>query len=210
VLFRTVLSFSLEIEGVAPWRRAGLSGTGAVERAGGPAGPVQLALCSEVRPAGQVVRRSCPGAGRGMKMASTNPTRANPPMTTSATANGVPPGIAAPTRTEPASATPSEEPRFDTLRDTLEMSPWTASGELDCTRLTDAVSMIPIPAPIRNRPGMKVQTAESSRAIHSRRPSPTTVSPKPPRISRRWECQWASRSAMADVASTPIVAGSTA
>jgi uncharacterized membrane protein len=41
VLIRTVLSFSLEIEieGVAPWRRASMSGTGqiarAIERAGG-------------------------------------------------------------------------------------------------------------------------------------------------------------------------------
>jgi uncharacterized membrane protein len=47
VLIRTVLSFSLEIEieGVAPWRRAGMSGAAhiarAVETAGRPAGPVQ-------------------------------------------------------------------------------------------------------------------------------------------------------------------------
>ena len=47
LLIRTILSFSLEveIEGVAPWRRAGMSGAGriarAAERAGGPADPVQ-------------------------------------------------------------------------------------------------------------------------------------------------------------------------
>ena len=47
VLIRTVLSFSLEIEieGVAPWRRAAMSGAGhiarAVRDAGGPADPVQ-------------------------------------------------------------------------------------------------------------------------------------------------------------------------
>jgi uncharacterized membrane protein len=47
VLIRTILSFSLEveIEGVVPWRRAGMSGAGriarAAERAGGPADPVQ-------------------------------------------------------------------------------------------------------------------------------------------------------------------------
>jgi uncharacterized membrane protein len=37
VLIRTVLSFSLEIEieGVAPWRRAGLSGAGHIARAAG-------------------------------------------------------------------------------------------------------------------------------------------------------------------------------
>ena len=45
VLIRTVLSFSLEIEieGVAPWRRAGMTGAGqiarAIGRAGGPADP---------------------------------------------------------------------------------------------------------------------------------------------------------------------------
>jgi uncharacterized membrane protein len=45
VLIRTVLSFSLEIEieGVAPWRRAAVSGAGhiirAVERSGGPSRP---------------------------------------------------------------------------------------------------------------------------------------------------------------------------
>jgi uncharacterized membrane protein len=47
VLIRTILSFSLEveIEGVVPWRRAGMSGAGriarAAQRAGGPADPVQ-------------------------------------------------------------------------------------------------------------------------------------------------------------------------
>jgi uncharacterized membrane protein len=41
VLIRTVLSFSLEIEieGVAPWRRAALQGSRDAGRADGPAGP---------------------------------------------------------------------------------------------------------------------------------------------------------------------------
>jgi uncharacterized membrane protein len=41
VLIRTVLSFSLEteIEGVAPWRRAAMSGAGRVRRAARRAGP---------------------------------------------------------------------------------------------------------------------------------------------------------------------------
>src|SRR4029079_10389329 len=63
-----------------------------------------------------------------------------------------PPGMAPATR-EPAIATPSEEPRLETLRDTPEMAPWTFSGHADCNRLTDAVSMIPTPTPMRNRPG---------------------------------------------------------
>jgi uncharacterized membrane protein len=43
VLIRTVLSFSLEIEieGVAPWRRAALERLRAADRAGGPADPGQ-------------------------------------------------------------------------------------------------------------------------------------------------------------------------
>ena len=47
VLIRTVLSFSLEIEieGVAPWRRAGMTGAGqitrAIQRAGDSADPAQ-------------------------------------------------------------------------------------------------------------------------------------------------------------------------
>jgi uncharacterized membrane protein len=47
VLIRTVLSFSLEIEieGVAPWRRAGMTGAGhlarAIERAGAPTDPAK-------------------------------------------------------------------------------------------------------------------------------------------------------------------------
>jgi uncharacterized membrane protein len=47
VLIRTMLSFSLEIEieGIAPWRRAGMTGAGhlarAIERAGAPADPAQ-------------------------------------------------------------------------------------------------------------------------------------------------------------------------
>jgi uncharacterized membrane protein len=46
VFIRTVLSFSLEIEieGVAPWRRAGMTGAGqigrAIERSGAPADPL--------------------------------------------------------------------------------------------------------------------------------------------------------------------------
>jgi hypothetical protein len=47
VLIRTMLSFSLEIEieGVAPWRRAGMTSAGhlsrVIERAGAPADPAQ-------------------------------------------------------------------------------------------------------------------------------------------------------------------------
>src|SRR4051812_21630862 len=98
---------------------------------------------------------------RGRRSAATQPTTANAPTTVRAVRNGGLPRADAATSTEPAIATPSEEPRFDTLRDTPEMSPWTVSGQADCTTLTEAVSMAPTPNPMRNRPGQKVQTAES-------------------------------------------------
>ncbi len=101
------------------------------------------------------------------------------------------------TSTEPAIATPSDEPRFDTLRETPEMSPCTSSGHADCTTLTEAVSMAPTPKPMRNRPGQKVQFAESARARTSSRPMPTTVTVKPARTSSRWGCRLAIRWAIA-------------
>ena len=94
-----------------------------------------------------------PGSFRGISKAANQPTIAKPPTITSAEKYCPPPGMA-PATSEPAIATPSEEPRLETLRDTPEMSPWTLSGHADCTRLTDAVSMIPTPTPMRNRPGM--------------------------------------------------------
>ncbi|MGJ3560180.1 hypothetical protein ACR6C2_22925 [Streptomyces sp. INA 01156] len=44
-------------------------------------------------------------------------------------------------------AVPKEEPRFDALRDSPETSPCCSSGKLDCTTLTDGVSMTPGPGP---------------------------------------------------------------
>src|SRR6185369_5618309 len=94
---------------------------------------------------------------RGMSKAANQPTTAKQPTITSAEKYWPPPGMA-PATSEPAIATPSDEPRLETLRDTPEISPCTLSGHTDCTRLTDAVSMIPTPMPMRNRPGMKLQT----------------------------------------------------
>ena len=50
------------------------------------------------------------------------------------------------------------DPRFDTLRDSPEISPWRSSGKLDCTRLTDGVSIKPRPSPIKRSPGAKAHT----------------------------------------------------
>src|SRR4051794_34152518 len=61
------------------------------------------------------------------------------------------------TRTELPTGTPSDDPRFDTLRETPEMSPWTSSGHADCSTFTDAVSRVPMPNPMRNSPGQNLQ-----------------------------------------------------
>ena len=58
----------------------------------------------------------------------------------------------------PAIAVPSDEPRFETLRESPEISPCFSSGKLDCTMLTDDVSIVPMPRPISRRPGRKVAT----------------------------------------------------
>src|SRR4051794_4394752 len=106
----------------------------------------------EVGPSAEIAGRG----GRGRSSAATQPTSAKAPTTTIAVRNGAFPRAVAATITDPAIATPSEEPRFDTLLDTPEMSPWTFSGQADCTTLTDAVSIAPTPKPMRNRPGQKV------------------------------------------------------
>ena len=58
----------------------------------------------------------------------------------------------------PAIAVPNDEPRLETLRDSPEISPCSASGKLDWTTLTEGVSIAPTPRPIRNSPGTNAQT----------------------------------------------------
>src|SRR3954468_5850020 len=77
------------------------------------------------------------GALRGMSSAATHPTIAKTPKTTIAAAKGLSKDPEAPATIDPAMATPSDDPRFETLRETPEMSPWTLSGQADCTRFTD-------------------------------------------------------------------------
>src|SRR4051812_43579686 len=104
-----------------------------------------LAVCP-----GQPVGPSAVTAGRGVRgrsSAATQPTRAKAPTTVIAVRNGALPRVVAATSTDPAIATPSDEPRFDTLRETPEMSPCTVSGQADCTTVTEAVSMAPTPNP---------------------------------------------------------------
>jgi hypothetical protein len=124
-----------------------------------------------------------------------------------AAANGLPSCRLAATRIEPTSAVPSEEPRLETLRERPEISPWSASGKLDCTTLTEAVSMIPTPAPISSRPGTQPTMPECGLTSASSRIVPTIVSTKPAMISERWACRLAILSARAEAARMPIVAG---
>ena len=115
----------------------------------------------------------------------------------------------APTSTDPAMATPSEDPRLDTLRETPEMSPWTASGHADWTRFTDAVSMTPTPEAHEEQPGHEgPDRGVARRTRASSRPRPTTVPVKPTRISSRWGCRLAMRCAIAEDSRMPMVAGS--
>jgi hypothetical protein len=121
-------------------------------------------------------------------------------MMARATANGWPSGRATATRTEPASAVPSDDPRLETLRDKPEISPWSASGKLDWTTLTDDVSMTPTPAPNNSSPGIQDRMPEFARTRDSSKIMPTAVVAKPAMISHRCGCRRANLSAPAEVA----------
>src|SRR3954451_23344434 len=60
---------------------------------------------------------------RGMSSAATHPTIAKTPRTTIAAAKGLSKDPEALATIDPAMATPSDDPRFETLRETPEMSP---------------------------------------------------------------------------------------
>ena len=81
------------------------------------------------------------------------------------------------TRMVPAIAVPRQEPRLDTLRDRPEISPCRSSPKLDCTMLTDGVSMAPRPSPIRRSPGAKAQALGELMPVTmaSRTPMPAMV-----------------------------------
>ena len=79
----------------------------------------------------------------------------------------------------PAIATPRDDPRLDTARESPEISPWSASGNDDWTMFTDAVSITPIPSPISSRPGMKVAKLEVGEAKSTSRTMPTIVATNP-------------------------------
>ena len=79
----------------------------------------------------------------------------------------------------PAIAVPNDEPRLDTLRESPEISPWRASGNADCTRFTEGVSMTPRPIPINSRPGAKATTREDAPTSASSKTIPAAVTTNP-------------------------------
>src|SRR3954470_8222706 len=110
------------------------------------------------------------------------------------------------TRIVPAIAVPNVEPRLETLRDSPDISPCFCSGKLDCTMLTEGVSITPRPRPISNSPGTKAQTLSDAPTNASSRPMPVIVTTNPARMSVRWACRLATRSAARDETRAPPVA----
>ena len=92
----------------------------------------------------------------------------------------------------------ADEPRLDTLRDRPEISPCSSSPKLDCTTLTDGVSITPEPQADQEQPGAKAQTLGEPLTMASRTPMPTIVTTKPAMIRVRWARRFASRSAPSD------------
>jgi hypothetical protein len=106
----------------------------------------------------------------------------------------------------PAIAVPKLEPRLDTLRDSPEISPCSLSGKLDCTTLTEGVSITPRPRPIRSSPGANDQAVAEPLTINSKTAMPAIVRTNPARIRVRCERRLASRSAASEETRRPSVA----
>src|SRR4029434_8889771 len=103
--------------------------------------------------------RSAWGAGlAGRSMAAASPRTATTPSEPMASAYA--PFVRPETRIVPAIAVPKVEPRLDTLRDSPENPPCFSSGKLDCTTLTEGVSITPRPKPINRSPGTKATTLD--------------------------------------------------
>ena len=106
----------------------------------------------------------------------------------------------------PATAVPSDEPRLDTLRDSPEISPWCSSGKLDCTTLTDGVSIAPTPRPMRRSPGRERPDARGAGHQGEQDADPASVTTKPAMMRVRCGYRLARRSAASDDTRMPTVA----
>ena len=94
-------------------------------------------------------------------------------------ANPYAPEVRPDTRIVPATAVPSDEPRLETHRDNPEISPWSSSGKLDCTTLTDGVSIVPSAEPMNRSPGANAQALGEPFANASSTTTPTSVPTNP-------------------------------
>src|SRR5206468_10885367 len=95
------------------------------------------------------------GPPRGRSAAAQSPRSPIPARLSVAAAYA--PLVSPATRIVPATAVPIDGPRLDTERDSPEISPCMSSPKLDCTRLTDGVSIEPSPNPVRKSPGVRPQ-----------------------------------------------------
>src|SRR3954470_5376564 len=110
------------------------------------------------------------------------------------------------TRIVPATAVPIDEPRLDTERESPEISPCISSLKLDCTRLTDGVSIAPRPNPVRKSPGARPHALVVALAPMRSTAMPTMVVTNPAMIRVRWARRFANRSAPRDEINMPAVA----
>jgi hypothetical protein len=99
-------------------------GTGA----GGPSQEQRLTYCAPFQGAGV---ESTGTDWRGSSNAAIKPISPTTPIVASAMRNGSFPSASDETRIDPPNAVPIEDPRFETLRDNPEISPWSFSGKLD-------------------------------------------------------------------------------
>ena len=107
----------------------------------------------------------------------------------------------------PAIAVPNDEPRFETLRDSPEISPCFSSGKADWTRLTDGVSITPRPRPISSRPGANAHALDDGVDQGEQQPDPDDGDDEPAGDQRLLRAAAvASRSAASEEARTPSVA----
>src|SRR3954454_19399751 len=95
------------------------------------------------------------------------------------------------TRIVPATAVPMDEPRLDTERDSPEISPCISSSKLDCTRLTDGISIAPRPNPVRKSPGARPHALVVALAPTRSTAMPTMVVTNPAMIRVRWARRFA-------------------
>src|SRR5512132_730866 len=130
----------------------------------------------------------------------------NPARTIIATAYDRVPVATTDTRIVPAIAVPKDEPRLDTLRERPEISPCCSSGKLDCTTLTEGVSIAPSPKPTRNRPGTKATMLDHATTSPISNTVPARVTRKPHTIRVLWGRRLANRSAASDEIRSPTVA----